>query len=374
MVLAFALANSPLRGGYEVIHHLPVALQVGDFAVSRPLILWVNDGLMVFFFLLIGLELKGEVLDGHLASRKALMAPLAAALGGMAIPALIYAAFNWGAPATVRGWPVPAATDIVLVLALLTLAGKAVPPSLKVFVVALATFDDLGAIAIIAVYFAEGLSGPAVALAGTAILALIFLNVRGVTRPAAYSVAGAVLWIALSRSGVHATLAGVLVGLAVPLRVGHGNGALSPLRRMEATLRPWVSLGIVPVFAFLNSGIPLAGDTLSVLASRPSMGIVLGLFIGKQIGVFGALWIAVRLRLARLPEGVGWRAVYGSAVISGVGFTMSILIAGLAFPDPAQFRDARLAVIVGSLLSATLGVMLLRWTPPQPSLDLPPES
>lgn len=361
IVAAFAVANSPLRPLYEVLHHLPVALRIGDLGVSRPLILWVNDGLMVFFFLLIGLELKRELLEGYLASAAARSGPVVAALGGMAVPALIYVAFNPTGPA-VRGWPVPAATDIVLVVTLLTLAGSRVPLPVKVFVTALATLDDLAAIAIIALYFAADLSVPALAVVGTTVAALALLNAAGVTRTAAYVVAGAVLWIALSRSGVHATLAGVLVGFAIPMRGASSDPSSSPLRRMETGLGPCIAFGVVPLFAFLNSGIPLTRSALVGLGSPVSLGIGLGLFLGKQAGIVGATWLAVRTRLTHLPAGATWAHMYGVGLVSGVGFTMSVFIAGLAFPDPTAFLEARLSVIVGSALSAVAGLLFLRAT------------
>lgn len=367
MSLAFILANSPFRPLFELLHHLPVALQIGTVTAARPLILWVNDGLMAFFFLLIGLELKREMLEGHLSTTGARAGPALAATGGIVVPAAVYLAVNTANGAAAAGWAIPAATDIVLVVTLLTLAGPRIPPSVRVFVTALATLDDLAAIGVIAFYYAADLSGAAIGLAAGIVLVLAVLNRAGIKSAAAYAVTGGLLWIALSRSGVHATLAGVLVGFAVPLRSPRSMGGRSPLRTMENRLRPWVNYGVVPVFAFLNSGIPVDLDTLVGVLTPVSMGIVLGLFAGKQVGIFGACWLAARAGLARLPEGASWRHIYGVAVLSGVGFTMSVFIAGLAFDQPEAFLQARVSVILGSLLSAVAGLAFLRVAVPHPS-------
>ncbi|MCC6208905.1 MAG: Na+/H+ antiporter NhaA [Gammaproteobacteria bacterium] len=359
MLLAFVLDNSPAEEWYGLVHHLPVMVRVGTFAIDKPLILWINDGLMVFFFLLIALELKREILEGQLSTARSIATPAFAALGGMAAPALIYTAFNAGDPVAMRGWAIPTATDTVLALTVLVLLGTRVPTSLKVFLTALAIFDDLGAILVIALFYTERLATPSLVMAAFGIAALIGLNVFKVTRTAAYVVVGVFLWIAVLKSGVHATLAGVAIGLAIPMKVTQNGQPFSPLRETEHQLYPWVALGIVPVFAFFNSGIVLSVSTANALVSPASLGIVLGLLVGKQLGIFGAVWLAVRSGVAKLPEGTNWWQVYGVALVAGIGFTMSLFIAGLAFSDPAVFRSARLSVVVGSLFSAVIGAAVL---------------
>lgn len=359
MLFAVILDNSPARAWYDLVHHLPVSVRVGEFAIDKPLILWINEGLMVFFFLLIALELKREIIEGQLSTPKAIATPGFAALGGMAVPALIYVAFNAGDPVAMRGWAIPAATDTVLALTVLTLLGARVPASLKVFLTALAIFDDLGAILVIALFYTEQLAMPSLVMAAFGIAALIGLNAFNVTRTAAYVVAGVFLWLAVLKSGVHATLAGAVIGLAIPMKATQDGRRFSPLRDIEHQLYPWVALGVVPAFAFFNSGIVLSLSSASALGSPSSLGIVLGLFVGKQLGIFGVTWLTVRLGVAKLPEGASWRQLYGVALVAGIGFTMSLFIAGLAFVDPAMFRNARLSVIVGSVLSAAAGAAVL---------------
>ena len=359
MLLALVLDNSPAVEWYGLVHHLPVMLKVGTFTIDKPLILWINDGLMVFFFLLITLELKREILEGQLSTARSIATPAFAALGGMLAPALIYLAFNADDPAAVHGWAIPTATDVVLALTVLALLGARVPASLKIFLSALAIFDDLGAILIIAFFYTEELAKPSLVMAGFGILALAGLNLFRISSTAAYVVVGVFLWIAVLKSGVHATLAGVAIGLAIPMKITQGGRSFSPLRDTEHRLYPWVALGVVPVFAFFNSGIVLSMNTINTLVSPTSLGIVLGLLVGKQMGIFGAVWLAVKFGVARLPDGTNWRHLYGVALLAGIGFTMSLFIAGLAFSDPEIFRSARLSVVVGSLLSAFGGVVVL---------------
>ena len=361
MLLAFLLTNSPAEKWYGLVHHLPMMVRVGTVVIDKPLILWINDGLMVFFFLLIALGLKREILEGQLSTARSIATPAFAALGGMAAPALIYTAFNIGDPVAMRGWAIPTATDMVLALTVLVLLGAQVPTSLKVFLMALAIFDDLGAILIIALFYTEQLATPSLLMAGFGIAALVGLNVFNVTRTAAYVIVGVFLWIAVLKSGVHATLAGVAIGLAIPMKVTQNGRSFSPVRETEHQLDPWVALGVVPVFAFFNSGIVLSLSTVNALVSPTSMGIVLGLLVGKQLGISGAVWLAVKCGVAKLPDGTNWWHLYGVALLAGIGFTMSLFVAGLAFSDPAIFRSARLSVVVGSLLSAIGGVLVLRF-------------
>lgn len=369
LVLASALAlvwsNSPAAGVYVGLLDTPVAVQVGALKIAKPLLLWINDGLMAIFFMLVGLEIKREVLQGELSSLGQAALPGIAAIGGMAVPALVYVVINMGTPETLSGWAIPAATDIAFALGVLALAGRRVPASLKIFLLALAVMDDLGAIIIIAVFYTADLSLTALGLAGLGILGLLLLNLFGVKRLAPYMLVGLFLWIAVLKSGVHATLAGVVIGLAVPLR-GAGDPEHSPLRHLEHMLHPWVAFGILPLFAFANAGVSLAGLTFASLLEPVPLGIALGLFLGKQVGVVGFSWAAIRAGLARLPEGANWGQFYGVALLTGIGFTMSLFIGTLAFPQVGYSAAVRLGVLSGSLLSAVAGYLVLvgaSWLP-----------
>lgn len=358
ILAALAMANSPLRGLYEYVHHTPVALRVGELTVQKPLVLWINEGLMVLFFLLVALELKREMLEGHLASAAHVALPAIAAVGGMLVPAAVYLAFVWGDPAASRGWAIPTATDTVLALAALHALGSRVPASVKAFLTALAIFDDVGAIVILAAIYTKELSLVSLSLAGLGVLAQVALNRLGVMRTSAFVLIGVGVWIAVLESGVHATLAGVLIGLAVPMHA-KGRGE-SPLRAAEQGLRPWVALGVVPLFAFFNSGLRLPLLESGELSAVVALGAAAGLVIGKQAGILGAAWIAVRLGLARLPAGAGWMHVYGAALMAGIGFTMSLFFAGVAFSgEPALSLSARVGVLAGSLASALLGAAFI---------------
>lgn len=355
---ALAMANSPLRGLYELVHHTPVAIRVGELEVEKTLVLWINEGLMVFFFLLVALELKREALEGHLASRAHVALPAISAAGGMLVPAAIYLAFVWGDAAASRGWAIPTATDTVLALAALNAMGARVPASVKAFLTALAIFDDVGAIVILAALFTKDLSLLSLLFAAAGVLALAAVNRLGVTRTSAYVVLGFGLWIAVLESGVHATLAGVLIGLAVPLRARGPQE--SPLAAAERGLRPWVALGVVPLFAFFNSGLRLPALGAQELSYAVALGAAAGLFLGKQAGILGAGWLAVRLGIARLPAGAGWMHIYGAALFAGIGFTMSLFFAGVAFGTQDIFAlSAKVGVLAGSLASAVLGAAFL---------------
>lgn len=359
LIIAFAMANSSFYEAYWFVHHAPVSIHVGDFGIDKPLITWINKGLMVFFFLLVGLEIKREMLEGWLVGMRQISLPAFAALGGMVAPALIYLLFNGGDPATVRGWAIPMATDIVLALAALSLLRGHVPESLFIFLAALAVFDDVGAILVIALFYPETLSVPALMAAAVAVVILFVLNRYKVVATAPYVLAGTLLWVTLLNSGIHATLAGVVVALAIPLYGRRNSISHSPLRAMESRLRPWVVLGIVPVFAFFNAGIVLSGLSVDVLLMPLTLGIVLGLFLGKQLGIIGMTWLAVRLGGGQLPEGVDWKHVHGVALLAGIGFTMSLFVTSLAFADADQLAAARFAIITGSLISATSGLFVL---------------
>jgi NhaA family Na+:H+ antiporter len=359
--LALVLANTPLAAPYEALFALPLEIRLGAFGLAKPLLLWINDGLMAIFFLLIGLEIKREFLDGELSSRAQIALPAAAALGGMVAPAAIYAALNWQDPIGLRGWAIPAATDIAFALGVLAILGSRVPLALKVFLTAVAVIDDLGAIVIIAVFYTYELSLLSLALAGVALVVLVAMNLAGVARASAYVLVGVVLWVCVLKSGVHATLAGVALGLAIPLGTADEDGH-SLLRHMEHKLHPWVAFVILPVFAFANAGVPLAGLTPAALFEPIPLGIAAGLLIGKQIGVFGGAMLAVRLGIARLPAGTTPLAIYGVSLLCGIGFTMSLFIGSLAFGGqvPGYYVAVRLGVLGGSILSGVLGYLVLR--------------
>ena len=361
--LALVMANSALAPFYRVFLEVPVVVQVGALTLAKPLLLWINDGLMAIFFLLVGLEIKREVLQGELSSWSQASLPGLAALGGMAVPAVIYVLINLGDPVTLRGWAIPTATDIAFALGVLALLGSRVPAALKIFLLALAIMDDLGAIVIIAVFYTADLSVISLGLAAAGIVMLALFNVFGVVRLAAYVMVGLAVWVCVVKSGVHATLAGVAVALFIPLKAKTEDDR-SPLEHLEHTLHPWVAFAILPFFAFANAGVSLEGLTPASLFTPVPLGIAAGLFIGKQVGVFGFTYGAVRLGLARRPEGVTWLHVSGLALLTGIGFTMSLFIGTLAFDDMAHATGVRLGVLLGSLLSAVGGYVLLRLSSP----------
>jgi len=359
LVIAFAIANSPLYGAYWYVHHTPVSVQIGEHGIDKPLIAWINKGLMVFFFLLIGLEIKREMLTGSLAGIRQLALPALASLGGMVLPAAVYLLINGGDPLLARGWAIPMATDIVLALAALSLLRGHVPESLFIFLAALAIFDDVGAILVIALFYPETLSLSALMVASIGVIALFTLNWFKVVATAPYVLAGIFLWVALLNSGIHATLTGVVVALSIPLNGIRNRIVFSPVREMEHRLRAWVMLGVVPVFAFFNAGITLSGISLSVLLTPLSLGIVLGLFAGKQFGILGLTWLTVKFGIGKLAEGVTWKHIYGVSLLAGIGFTMSLFITSIAFVNNDQLAAARFSIIVGSLTSAVFGLLVL---------------
>ncbi len=362
-LLALAIANSPLAWLYEMLLQVPVAVQIGALHIAKPLLLWINDGLMAVFFFLIGLEVKREVLEGSLSRPAQVVLPAVAAVGGMLVPALIYVAFNYGDAAAIKGWAIPTATDIAFALGILGLLGDRAPAGLKVFLLTLAILDDLGAVVIIALFYTEDLSTLSLLLAAGTLVALFALNRLGVVSVAAYLVLGGVLWICVLKSGVHATLAGVALALFIPRRGRNETGEVAPLVRLEHDLHPPVAYGILPAFAFANAGVSLAGMSPTALLESVPLGIATGLFLGKPLGVLGFTWVAVKLSLGRLPEGVAWRHMVGLSVLCGVGFTMSLFIGSLAFEQggPDYAVDDRLGILMGSFLSAAAGYLLLRY-------------
>ena len=357
---ALVLDNSPVAHLYDALLTIPVVVQVGALALEKPLLLWINDGLMALFFLLVGLEIKRELLEGNLSSWRQAMLPALAALGGMMAPALIYIALNSDDPVAMRGWAIPAATDIAFAVGILALLGSRVPVALKVFLLALAVIDDLGAILIIAIFFSADLSIASLAIAAGGAALLLALNLSGVTRLLPYIVVGAVMWVAVLQSGVHATLAGVVIALFIPLRTRDADKT-PPLVRAEHGLHGFVMLFVMPVFAFANAGVHLGGLSADEFLSGISLGIAAGLVLGKQLGIFGLAWLGVRLGLCRLPEGVTWLHVYGASALAGIGFTMSLFIGTLAFDQAEQLTAVRLGVLAGSLVSGVMGYVTLRW-------------
>jgi NhaA family Na+:H+ antiporter len=357
-ILALAVANSPLRDVYE--RTLETSLQVGiePFALSKEVLHWINDGLMAIFFLLVGLEIKREALRGALASRRTASLPVVAAIGGMIVPALIYAALNWDNAVALRGWAIPAATDIAFAVGILALLGSRVPPTLKVFLLALAIIDDLGAILIIAFFFTNDLSLFALALASAGVAILALMNRLNVMRASPYLLVGAFVWVCVLKSGVHATLAGVATALAIPL-TGTRKSQEGPLEGLEQALDPWVTFVILPIFAFANAGVSFAGISANELLSPIPLGIALGLVIGKPLGIYGSARVAIGSGFAEKPAGASNLQLFGTAILGGIGFTMSLFIGLLAFPDPATSAEVRLGVLTGSLISAVLGFLVL---------------
>ena len=357
--LALVLANTPLAGAYQALLDIAVTVKVGGFGVDKALLLWINDGLMAIFFLLVGLELKREVVEGQLSSLAQLTMPAMAAIGGVAVPALIYVLISNGVPEAKGGWAIPTATDIAFALAVLTLMGSRVPISLKIFLATVAVIDDLMAIIIIAVFYTYDLSINAGLVALSGIAVLIALNRFGVTRIAAYMIVGTVIWLAVLKSGVHATLAGVIVAACIPLRADDDN---SPARHLEHVLHPWVAFGVLPVFAFANAGLPLLDLGAEAFTNAITVGIAAGLFFGKQIGVFGMTALALLTGLAKMPRGLNYGMLWGASLLCGIGFTMSLFIGSLAFEhgDMLQTAAVKLGVIGGSLVSGIAGFLVLK--------------
>ncbi|MGE0971939.1 Na+/H+ antiporter NhaA [Klebsiella sp. WOUb02] len=359
-VLAMLLANTDATSGlYHSFLETPVQLRVGALEINKNMLLWINDALMAVFFLLIGLEVKREMLHGALASRRQAVFPAIAALGGMVVPALIYLAFNAQDPLARQGWAIPTATDIAFALGVLALLGSRVPTALKVFLMALAIIDDLGAIVIIALFYTHHLSMLSLVVAAGAIVVLAALNWCGVRRTGIYILVGVVLWTAVLKSGVHATLAGVIVGFMIPLKEQDGK---SPARQLEHVLHPWVAWLILPLFAFANAGVSLQGVMPQGLTSLLPLGIIAGLLIGKPLGISLFCWLALKFRWASLPEGATYKQVMAVGVLCGIGFTMSIFIASLAFGSvsPELITWAKLGILTGSLMSAVIGYTILR--------------
>ena len=372
-VLALVLANSPLATLYGALLDTPVTIRVGALGVDKNLLHWINDGLMAIFFFHVGLEIKRELIEGELSTLKQAALPAIGALGGMVVPALIYYAINRDDPSALAGWAIPTATDIAFAVGVLALVGSRIPPSLKIFLLALAIIDDLGAILIIAIFYTTNLSLTALSLAAVGVVALAVLNSRGVTRTAAYVLVGIFVWLCVLKSGVHATLAGVITAFAIPLTPLAGEGRSSKpeslASKLQESLHPWVNFGVLPAFAFANAGVSLAGLTFDKLMSPIPLGIALGLLVGKTVGVFSFTWLAIVLGAGSRPEGSSWPQVLGVAVLAGIGFTMSLFIGMLAFPGPEKAADIRIGVLAGSIVAALVGYLILKYARPAPVLS-----
>ncbi|OOF57296.1 Na+/H+ antiporter NhaA [Rodentibacter myodis] len=361
-LIAMFFANSPLSGTYNNFLNLPVSIQIGNFSINKTLIHWINDGFMAVFFVLVGLEVKRELLEGSLSSYQQAIFPAVAAIGGMVVPALIYAFIARQDPSLVNGWAIPMATDIAFALGVMALLSKQVPLPLKIFLLALAIIDDLGAIVVIALFFSHGLSLQALIFAAIAIVLLIALNRFKVTVLCAYMVVGTILWASVLKSGVHATLAGVIIGFCIPLK---GEKGKKPLEEFEHLLAPWTSFLILPLFAFANAGVSFEGIDFAMLSSPLLLAISLGLIVGKPVGVFGFSYLSVKLDIAKLPEGINFKQIFSVAILCGIGFTMSMFLASLAFDaDAGESVNAlsRLGILLGSTVSAIIGYYCLKKT------------
>ncbi len=359
-ITAMIIANSPLSVYYDLLLNVPVVVAVGTFEIAKPLLLWINDGLMALFFFLVGLELKREFLEGDLSQPGQITLPAIGAIGGMLVPALCYVALNYQNENAINGWAIPTATDIAFALGILAIIGSKVPLQLKVFLTSLAIFDDLGAIIVIALFYTDQLSLLSLIVSAVMLLILFTLNRRAVTSTAPYIFIGIVLWVAVLKSGVHATLAGVILALFIPIK--GKTGEVSPLKSLEHNLHSLVAFIILPIFAFANAGISFEGVGLAEITSPVPLGIILGLIVGKQLGVFGFCFVAIKLGIAKLPENVNWTLLYGVATLCGVGFTMSLFIGSLAFEQSSTspiFQD-RLGIVVGSIISGVLGYLIIK--------------
>lgn len=368
--LAMILANTPLIYLYDMLISTPVHIRVGPLEIAKPLLLWVNDGLMAAFFFLVGLELKRELLIGELSTKSNIILPALGAIGGMVLPSLIYIIVNINDPHALRGWAIPAATDIAFALGILTMLGSRVPVSLKILLTSLAIFDDIGAILIIAVFYTDTISVISLVIAGGCICILFLLNRKGQETISMYIFIGSIMWVALLKSGVHATLAGVILAMFIPL-YSQKDSKHSPLMELEHDLHAAVAFFVLPIFAFCNSGIDVSDATFDFFVHSVPMGITLGLFFGKQIGVFGFIWLGIRLKLTTMPQGMNWGSLYGMAALCGIGFTMSLFIGSLAFDQTSELLvfDERLGIIIGSLLSGITGMVILKKYLPAPASD-----
>ncbi|MGL1930415.1 MAG: Na+/H+ antiporter NhaA [Desulfotalea sp.] len=360
-LVAMICANTNLITYYQKFLSVPVEVRIADLEIAKPLLLWINDGFMAIFFFLVGLELKRELLVGELSDKKNIILPGIGAIGGMAVPALIYLYFNYGDDDAIKGWAIPAATDIAFALGVLSLLGSRVPTSIKIFLTSLAIFDDIGAIIIIALFYTADISMFAIAIVALCIPVLFVMNRRGVIKKSPYILIGVIMWVATLKSGVHATLSGVILAMFIPLSAEGSEE--SPLEVLEHDLHSMVAFFILPVFAFANAGIDFRSVNVEQLLHPVPVGIALGLFIGKQVGIFGLCGLFIKLKIAEMPKGMNWGSLYGTSALCGIGFTMSLFIGSLAFgsSDLTMIFDERIGVTLGSLVSGILGYFVLRW-------------
>ncbi|WP_438863738.1 Na+/H+ antiporter NhaA [Neptunicella sp.] len=360
-LMAMLCANTSLASYYDLFLSTPVAIQVGALEIAKPLLLWINDGLMAVFFFLVGLELKRELIEGELSDKRNIILPGVGAIGGMLAPALLYVYFNYDDPVALQGWAIPAATDIAFALGVLSLLGSRVPTSIKIFLTSLAIFDDIGAILIIAFFYTAKISVTSLIVVSLCIPVLALFNYKNVESKSLYILVGIIMWVATLKSGVHATLAGVVLAMFIPIKSKSTPG-YSPLKSMEHDLHSVVAFFILPVFAFANAGINFTGVGFEQLVHGVPLGIAVGLFLGKQIGIFGLCWLSIKLKLAQLPQGISWSTLYGTAALCGIGFTMSLFVGGLAFEETGVniMFDERLGIVLGSLLSGIVGFIVLR--------------
>lgn len=360
-VLALIVANSPLKSYYDLLLNTPVEVRIGALEIAKPLLLWINDGLMAVFFFLVGLELKREVVEGELSDKRNIILPGVGAVGGMAVPAIIYWLFNSGDPVAMKGWAIPAATDIAFALGVLSLLGPRVPTSFKIFLTSLAIFDDIGAIIIIALFYTSKISISALLVVVLCVPILFVMNIRGTTSKSAYIFVGIIMWISMLKSGVHATLSGVLLAMFIPLK-SHRDTSHSPLKDLEHDLHTVVAFLILPVFAFANAGVSFAGLSAEQFLHNVPLGVALGLVVGKQVGIFSLCWVAVRYGVTTLPKDMTYKALYGISALCGIGFTMSLFVGSLAFEETGVNRifDERLGIIFGSLISGIIGYLVLK--------------
>lgn len=358
-LLALAIDNSPIASFYDGFLNTPVVVQFGALLLDKPLILWINDGLMAIFFFLIGLEIKREILAGELSSMKKASLPIVAAIGGIILPALIYVMINKDNDLALQGWAVPVATDIAFALGVLALIGKSLPKEIKILLLSLAIIDDVAAIIIIALFYTDNLSIMALSLGSLGVISAIGLNVMGVKRIAPYILIGIFMWVCVLKSGVHATLAGVVLAMCIPMT---GKKGECPVVELEHALHPWVFFGIMPLFAFANAGVNLSGFSMDMVMAPIPLGIILGLFVGKQLGVFAFVWAGVKTGLCQRPDSLSWTHIYGMAILTGIGFTMSLFIGTLAYDNSETLSQVRLGVLVASFLSALVGFVVLKLT------------
>ena len=359
-IIAMIMANTPLNFIYQDFLEIPVSIRFADFEIAKPLILWVNDGLMAVFFFLVGLEIKREILDGKLSSVSQITLPGVAAVAGIAAPALIYAWFNSSDAIAIKGWAIPSATDIAFAIGVFTIFGKTLPLSLKLFLLSVAIFDDIGAIVIIALFYSQDLSAMSLGVALSGLAVLFLLNRFNVNKQGMYIMVGVIVWAAVLKSGVHATLAGFAIAWFIPLKLKNTDGH-AMLPHLEHNLHNWVAFLVLPLFAFANAGVTLAGSNLDNVFNPITLGIAAGLFVGKQLGIFGICWLTIKAGLAKLPEGASWVQLYGVTLLCGIGFTMSLFIGTLAFEDqPLQYQTSvKVGVLMGSIISALVGAFIL---------------